>query len=178
MKPIGPLMVEHRLFERMLAVLKGQLEAMRRGDLDLLLMTEVLDFFGTYADLNHHGKEEDILFKTLAEKPLTPELRTMMEGLIADHARARELMGSVSNGLARLVRGDHSAVVAMEAVITEVLRLYHIHIVKEDKEFFFPILSYLSKEEQDKMLADFMEFDSALLHRKYRTMVERLERRP
>lgn len=170
-------MVEHRLFERMLAVMKGQLEAISRRVLDPLLMAEVLDFFGTYADLNHHGKEEDILFKALAEKPLTPEHRGMMEGLIADHVRARDLVGSVRDLLRRFVGGDTTALAAMEPAITEILSLYPVHIEKEDKEFFFPILGYLSKEEQEKMLSDFKEFESSLLHRRYRMVVERLEGR-
>lgn len=168
-------MVEHRLFDRMLAVLKGQLEAIGRGVFDPLRMAEVLDFFGTYADLNHHGKEEDILFKALAAKPLTPEHRGMMEGLVADHVRARDLVGRVRALLHLFVDGDTTALAAMKPAITEILSLYPIHIEKEDKEFFFPILGYLSKEEQEKMLSDFREFDGALLHRKYRAMVERME---
>ena len=62
MKPPGPLMIEHRLIERMIKVLAGELEHMAaRAVANPQLIQVAIDFFRTYADRTHHGKEEDIL---------------------------------------------------------------------------------------------------------------------
>ena len=64
MKPIGPLMWEHRLIERMVKLLKKELIKIKEIDkVDTNFILIVVDFFRTYADRTHHGKEEDILFK-------------------------------------------------------------------------------------------------------------------
>ncbi len=81
--PAGPLMAEHRVIERMLAVLEGQLRVMAEtGTVDPALIDTATDFIRTYADRCHHGKEEDILFRRLADKPLDSELAGMMAGLV------------------------------------------------------------------------------------------------
>jgi len=54
---------------------------------------------------------------------------------------------------------------------------YPVHINKEDAHFFKPCLEYFSAAEKEQMLSDFDEFDRALIHQKYRTIVEDLEGR-
>jgi len=57
MLPAGPLMIEHRLIERMVSVLVAEQEKISKhnaSDTDLLLAAA--DFFRTYADRCHHGK--------------------------------------------------------------------------------------------------------------------------
>ena len=63
MKPIGPLMIEHRLIERMIGLLEGELQTMKTAaEANTGLIMAGVDFFRMYADRTHHGKEEDILF--------------------------------------------------------------------------------------------------------------------
>ncbi|HUW08656.1 MAG TPA: hypothetical protein VM537_02960, partial [Anaerolineae bacterium] len=77
--PIGPLMKEHRLIERMIALMVKELERLRDGEeLDPIFIDTAVDFIRTYADICHHGKKEDILFRGLSKKPLSGEhSRTM-----------------------------------------------------------------------------------------------------
>jgi hemerythrin-like domain-containing protein len=71
MKPIGPLMWEHRIIERMVPVLGEELNRMKKtGKADPRFIVSAVDFFRTYADRTHLGKEEDILFKVLESKML------------------------------------------------------------------------------------------------------------
>ena len=73
MRPIGPLMREHRLIERMVALMRAETEKISRtGEARPDFITSAVDFFRTYADRTHHGKEEDILFRDLAKKPFHP----------------------------------------------------------------------------------------------------------
>ena len=83
-------MREHRVIERVIALLRDELgNIARTGRVDLRLLDFSIDFFKTYADRCHHGKEEDILFRELKNKPLSAEHRTIIDELIEEHAFAR-----------------------------------------------------------------------------------------
>jgi hemerythrin-like domain-containing protein len=86
MQPIGILMKEHRLIERMIRLLEKELQESKKNlKIDTEFMTIVIDFFITYADKTHHRKEEDILFNALARKPLPHDLKVILNQLIKDH---------------------------------------------------------------------------------------------
>jgi len=69
MLPIGPLMIEHRLIERMIKLMDKASKKMQKQDnADLNFIDIAVDFIKIYADRCHHGKEEDILFKALTKK--------------------------------------------------------------------------------------------------------------
>jgi len=78
MQPIGPLMIEHRLIERMIGLMSQELERIRNNIavdpefafVDPVFIDTAVDFLRIYADRCHHGKEEDILFAELAAKDL------------------------------------------------------------------------------------------------------------
>jgi len=46
-----------------------------------------------------------------------------------------------------------------------------VHIEKEDKRFFHPIMNYFSRQEMDAMLQEFEEFDRKVIHEKYADLV-------
>ncbi len=90
MQARGPLMMEHRLIEKMLAVIQGELaRASRTQTLDPDRVADIVDFFRVYVDRLHHGKEEDILFKSLQQKKLSEEDGRLMTELIAEHGAGR-----------------------------------------------------------------------------------------
>src|SRR5208337_4825066 len=103
MLPIGPLMIEHRLIERMIALMGRELARLKDNIavapefafVDPIFIDTAVDFTRTYADRCHHGKEEDILFAALANKELTPEHRQAMEELIQDHLWGRQTTASL-----------------------------------------------------------------------------------
>jgi hemerythrin-like domain-containing protein len=178
MQPIGPLMREHRLIERMVEVMRAEAEMIDLGqppDTDLL--ARLVDFFRTYADRCHHGKEEDILFRELRTKDLTPKLKAELDELMDDHVRARQLVGTIDKGRQKILKGDADAAKEVRKAMGELLFLYPDHIEREDKQFFFPIMELFSREEMDAMLEKFWEFDQRLIHEKYGGMVKGLEER-
>jgi len=66
MMPIAPLMIEHRLIERMIKVMKNEVNVISAtGRARPEFIDAAVDFIRTYADRCHHGKEEDILFRQL-----------------------------------------------------------------------------------------------------------------
>ena len=174
--PAGPLMAEHRVIERMLAVLAAQLLVMAETEtVDPGLIDAATDFIRTYADRCHHGKEEDILFRRLADKPLDSELAEVMAGLVDDHVRGRAMTRGLIEANTRYRAGDASALSDIESCVRELVEFYPVHIAKEDRRFFKPCLEYFTDAEKQTMLADFDEFDRALIHEKYRGLVASLE---
>ena len=177
MMPIGPLMIEHRLIERAIKQMKIELErATIENMIDVRFIDSWVDFIRVYADQTHHGKEEQILFRDLGSKPLSPDLLRTMEGLIADHMQARRMVGELASARNKYVDGDASAFDQLMKIGNELVELYPPHIRKEDREFFIPVMEYFSKEEKDEMLKRFREFDEGVVHEHYRAVVESMEK--
>ena len=176
MLPIGPLMIEHRLIERMIKVM--DLEASRiekEGVLNLVFIEKAVDFIRTYADRCHHGKEEGILFRELEEKNLSKEHKKIMGELVEEHKLGRELTGSLSKAREMAAGGNHSQVVAIVELMKKLVGFYPKHIEKEDKHFFMPVMGYFTDSEKESMLKVGYEFDQQLIHNKYRGIVEEFE---
>ena len=176
MKPIGLLMREHRLIERMVKQLEaelGRINAIQRCEPSFIDIA--VDFFRIYADRTHHGKEEDILFAALAKNRLAKEHQEMMAGLIADHVFARKTVGRLVAAKEKYVSGSTASLADITDCITELVKLYPRHIEKEDKHFFYPSMEYFSRQEQDEMLDRFWEYDRGMIHLKYQQVVQDLE---
>lgn len=175
MQPIGPLMHEHRLIERMIDLIRRQAESIQRGnEPDSEFISGAVEFFRVYADRCHHGKEEELLFKALDDKILSPDLSTILKELLQEHKHGRNLVGNLNQAnLARKHSGDDFG--PLVALLNELCTFYPKHIEKEDKHFFFPIMEYFTREEMDRMLKEFDEFDRQLIHEFFRKRVEHLD---
>ena len=177
MKPIGPLMWEHRLIEKMVALLAEELQRQRKGDLpNTALLFTGIDFFRMYVDRTHHGKEEEFLFHTLATKNLSEEHARILERLLDDHEQARQIVRDLDLATKNYVNQDMTAVDEIQADLDILTTLYPRHIALEDKEFFFPCLAYLTATEQSKMMKEFRDFDCRMIHEKYENTIETLEK--
>ncbi len=173
MKPIGPLMIEHRLIERMVALMNRELELIETtGKVNTDFLLTAVDFIRMYADRTHHGKEEDILFKELADKELSVEHTRIMNELIAEHVKARELTGKLVRARDDYMTGNSGLLKDIISLLKQLTDFYPIHIEKEDKHFFYACLEYFSSMEQNTMLEEFSEFDRKLIHEKYIGTVE------
>jgi hemerythrin-like domain-containing protein len=176
MKPAGPLMIEHRLIERMVALLERGLEAMKTSaEVNTGLILVGVDFFRVYADRTHHGKEENILFAELRDKSMSDDERQMMLRLTQEHAWARHAVGKLGSANDRYLRGDSAALNTMIYELDKIVRFYPEHIDKEDRHFFIPVMDYFTPAEQQAMLDRFWEFDRTMIHEKYRNVVEEQE---
>lgn len=175
MKPIGPLMWEHRLIEKMLRLFESEVRLINESrKVNTVFLDQAVDFIKTYADQTHHGKEEDILFSDLRKKKLSPEHARTMDALMEDHRYARKMVGELVAAKKKYLKGENTSETIV-MLMRELARFYPVHIEKEDKNFFFPCLDYFSKEEQDKMLAEFYEFDRKMIHDKYEKVVSQME---
>jgi hemerythrin-like domain-containing protein len=173
MKPIGPLMWEHRLIEHMVDLLRVEIDRITsKKTVNVILVEQAVDFFRTYADRTHHGKEEEILFRDLAQKKMSPEHRNIMDELVREHFHGRELVRKLVEAKDLHVNGYAEALPHIARELKELVEFYPKHIEKEDKRFFFPCLEYFTQAEQDRVLQEFRDFDRNMIHEKYRTVVE------
>jgi len=176
MMPIGPLMIEHRLIERMIALVDDEARRIaRERDVDPVFIDNAVDFIRTYADRTHHGKEEDILFRDLAEKDLSEEHQALMDELVHEHVLARKRVGQLVEAKKRYVGGDEDALDTVLEKLDALVAMYPEHIRKEDEDFFLPVMDHFSDVEKDSMLEEMWAFDRDMIHEKYESDVERLE---
>jgi hemerythrin-like domain-containing protein len=141
-----------------------------------LLIDAAVDFIRTYADRTHHGKEEDILFAELRARELSAYDRRAMDQLVTDHVFARKTTAGLAAANERYRNGDESALTVIVSQLRTLCDFYPRHIAREDKAFFPAIRAYFTDEEDQVMLALFWDFDRTMIHEKYRSVVEELER--
>ena len=185
MQPIGPLMIEHRLIERLLTLMAREFKRIKDNTavdrefafVDPVFIDTAVDFIRTYADRCHHGKEEDLLFKALAEKNLSPEHRKIVDELIQDHIWAREATAALVKAKEGYLLEAPGALNDLMEHMGKLVEFYPRHIEKEDQHFFIPCMTYFSEAEQADLLARMHEFDRQLIHEKYRGLVETMEQR-
>jgi len=176
MQARGPLMIEHRLIERMISIIKTGIENIKlTQEVDPVFIDTAVDFIRTYADRTHHGKEEDILFRDLGKKDLSAEDQQVMQELIDEHVFGRQTTKALVEANTRYRNGDKSALTDITSKLHTIAEFYPKHIEKEDKVFFPASRTYFTDEEDQAMLAEFWEFDQKMIHEKYSSVVERLE---
>jgi hemerythrin-like domain-containing protein len=176
MMPIGPLMKEHRLIEKVIELMRELSEQIQiYNKVEPVAIETIVDFIRMYADRTHHGKEEDILFRDLKDKNLLSEHKKTMEELIEEHKWARKTTGNLVKAKAEYEGGNIDSVNKIVEILNKLTDFYPKHIEKEDKHFFIPVMDYFSKLEQEEMLEEFWEFDKQLIHEKYENVFESLK---
>lgn len=173
MQARGPLMTEHRKIERMIkriAQERDRIDAERK--VDPVFVDTAVDFIRVYADQLHHGKEEDILFAALDGKELSDEHRDLMNRLIDEHVFGRKKLKELEDANAQYRQGDNEAVSEISQVMNTLTEFYPQHIAKEDDVFFPAAMEYLSEDEQQHMLKQYIDFDADMIHHKYEDVLK------
>lgn len=174
MEPIGLLMREHRTIEKMVNALRLELSKERaEKNVNFPFLDMAIDFFKTYADRCHHGKEEDILFRELSKKTLSDEHSKMMNVLIQEHIYGRKTVSSLLEAREAFARGETNTLVKITEALEKLVIFYPKHIEKEDKSFFYPSMKYLDEQERQTMLQEFHKFDESLIHERYAEIAEK-----
>ena len=177
MMPVGPLMIEHRLIERMIRIMQANLDSIKKeGKIDPAFVDTAVDFIRTYADRCHHGKEEDILFQGLAKKNISTEHKRIMDELIKEHAMGRNNVKKLVEAKEKYSQGNKDALKDIISNMETLVKFYPKHIEKEDKHFFIPCMNYFTDAEKDAMLNEMWEFDRNMIHEKYTRVVESHEK--
>jgi hemerythrin-like domain-containing protein len=170
-------MTEHRLIVPMILGAGQRLAAFRQeGRVDSRYVEAASDFLRTYADRCHHGKEEDILFRALEKKTLNPGLRRLLDELVQEHAWSRRTVARLAESNEAYALGDQGRLGEVLTRLGQLVHFYPGHITKEESRFFRPSMAFLPEEEQHAILQEFVAFDKALIHERYRGVLAELNR--
>lgn len=178
MQPIGPLMHEHRLIERMIALMGQELERLKRGEEpDLRFTDHAVDFIRYFADACHHGKEEEILFRdVLAKQDVEERYRELTNRLKREHAYARDLTAKLDKASRRhRDNGGAESAQAIQDALHRLVQFYPRHIATEDEEYFHQVMECFDQGEQEAMLREFDEVEKRVLHERYQDMLREHE---
>ena len=127
------------------------------------------------ADRTHHGKEEDILFRELAQKPLSTEDKNIMNKPVEDHVFVRKTVGTLFDANTSFIKRNKGSIKEIISTLEKLVALYPRYIYVEEKEFFYPCMEYFSREEQDDMLQEFWEFDQKMIYERHIEIMNDLE---
>ena len=175
--PIGPLMTEHRLIERMIELMRTELARIEEEKkVNPEFIDTAVDFIRNYADRLHHGKEEDVLFRDLKSKELADNHNRIMEELIEEHRWGRKTARRLIEANKRYKDGDKEIISTIVECLRDLVNFYPKHIEKEDKHFFIASMEYFSDDERDAMLNEEWEFDQNFIHELYKDKVTNIEK--
>lgn len=176
MEPTDILRQEHRVIEKVLAAMDAAIVRMSvGGHVSPRFFADVVDFARAFADGCHDLKEEQVLFKRLAERGLSAEVGT----LAAEHAEIRHLTRHLAEAVAQWEAGDPLAPERARRAARHYVDLLREHIREEDQLVFPTVERTFSEIDRAEMTGAFQALEAEHggpdLHEKYAWLAESLE---
>lgn len=144
-KPVAYWHDEHRYFNRLLDLLRGQLDGFHRGDQpNYALMLDIVSYLREYGDRFHHPREDEA-FRRLAER--CPDLELTLARLQQEHrviARAGEIL---LERLTAILDGAILPRAEVETAAATYLVYYGNHIAREEEEVLSRAAQVLTAED-------------------------------
>ena len=133
MNPLQCLMDEHRLIEKVIDALTAYAKAVHGGaDHPREDLADAVAFIQGYADAHHHGKEEDILFRAMAEQGMPTDMGPLGV-MLQEHEEGR----GYTRALAEIAKAagpwDEEQRKKLSWAATSYGSLLRQHIQKEDQ---------------------------------------------
>lgn len=154
MEPIEELEAEHRTIERVIAALESYARALHAGDrpppADL---DRLAGWFADYADAEHHGKEEDILFAEVDRHGLAVD-DGPLDAMFEQHREARRLVAALRDAAAAGAWDDARAERAARIAL-DYAGLLRGHIHTEDHAVYPLCRRHLPPAAWDAIVAAF-----------------------
>jgi hemerythrin-like domain-containing protein len=174
--PVQVLEHEHRLVQRVVAVMALMADRLRAGRVVALEdLRDIVTFLRVFADQCHHGKEERCLFPLLEERGVPPT-GCPMGALKHEHDKGRALVAEFAKSVDDYSPGNvHDPLVA---ALDGLVDLYPNHIWKEDYLLFPMSGKVLSALDCDNLMKQFEAVESEIgpdSHERFESVVSRLE---
>jgi hemerythrin-like domain-containing protein len=177
-KALDDLKHEHRLIERVLAVLERATQQLERGEeVSPDTLAGALTFVRGFAEGCHHAKEEHGLFPVLSAK--SPAIQGgPVRVLTADHEAGRDLMRELERAIEAMRAGRAGGASQACRALRQYTHMLRRHIAKEE-EILFPLSEGLLTDEDAESLDEHFERveeqTGAGAHKRYEALVEELE---
>lgn len=171
---------EHRLIERMLAILGVAVARADAGqEPPAQFFPRVVDFMRNFADRCHHGKEEDNLFPAMERRGI-PRQAGPIGVMLIEHDQGRAYVRGMDKAGQRFASGDGTALKAAIENARRYAELLRQHIYKEDNILYQMADQVLTPADQQELLSKFEEVERERIgagkHEEYVKLVEDLER--
>lgn len=173
---------EHENIRRMLKIVREVCyRVMIKGDYDVVDFSKIIDFIRIYADKHHHGKEEDILFKTMNEEIEKLAKSGAITGMYIEHDMGRLYMLNLEKGLKAFKAGDDKARLDIIANAVSYTDLLDRHIEKENTAMYKFAENMLKEESKAFIDAESKKVEDlgleSGLQDKYLKLLEDLEKK-
>jgi len=154
-------MAEHRVIERALSALTAYARAVANGaDLPRSDLAGLVRFLQDYADAHHHGKEENILFRAMADHGM-PIDGGPLAVMLAEHTEGRRLTRVLAEMTAGEVAWDQEQRRSLLFAATGYARLLKQHIGKEDRVLYPMAAQMLPEDAWRHIESEISAFQSA-----------------
>jgi hemerythrin-like domain-containing protein len=148
-------MNEHRAIETVIGLLeraRDKIEAGERVSPDVLARAH--GFISNFADKCHHAKEENALFKAMAERGVPVE-GGPIGVMLLEHDEGRGYASGIGKAIPGYAAGDKAATADLTANITGYARLLLAHIQKEDMILYPLSVQVLSEADKQAQVDEF-----------------------
>ncbi len=159
MKPTEILMQEHRVIEQVLNCLEMICVRPELGVEDQRSIQDILYFLKNFADLCHHGKEENRLFPLLEAKGFSKDAGPTAV-MRKDHVEGRNFIQEMSASLEAWKKGNANSLGSLKRAARGYIALLRDHIQKEDHCLWPMANACLTEEEQIQLEKDFHHVES------------------
>lgn len=155
MHPTDILESEHRVIEQVLSCLeKIADQGLATGRLDEDSARQALDFFQTFADGCHHGKEESHLFPLMEAKGF-PRQGGPTGVMLSEHEEGRQHIRAMHEALPGAAAGQDTSLQEFARHARSYVELLRLHILKEDQRLFPMANQVFSPKDQASLLDQF-----------------------
>lgn len=146
---------EHKAILRMLDATEEAAQRIKKGiTVAPEILSGLLEFFRTFADRCHHGKEEACLFPLLEKKGM-PHDAGPIGVMLYEHGQGRELIQSMAQASEALASGRKDAAMQWADAALDYAALLRSHIAKENDILFVMADRLLSESDQASLLEAF-----------------------
>ncbi len=145
------LMVEvHKNITRMLNVVRKACFGILNGkDINFDDFKIIIEFIRNYADKNHHGKEEVILFNKMVDEIGGPAEKLVKNGMLVEHDLGRLFVKELEEALEKVKDGNEESKLDVIANAISYTHLLTRHIDKENNVVYTFAERELKKDTMD-----------------------------
>ncbi len=122
---------------------------------------QAVDFARKFADKFHHFKEEDIMFRILAQKR-SGELDAELEKLRQQHEHCRSYVSAISAAAEGCAAGRDGEARILHRNLVDYVNMLRKHINFENITFFPLVVRELSADELDALASEFGKWDEKM----------------
>ena len=181
MKPIEDLKMEHEAVKITLRILDSICKAAEKtGEItNPDHVEQLIEFFATFVDRCHHGKEEELLFPALEAVGVSRE-GGPIGVMLKEHQQGRDRVAKMKAALVRYRDGDRGAARNFVDSARAYITLLNQHIEKENSVLFVLADNNLSEDKQMGLREGFERIETQKIgpgkHEAFHQMIASLER--